>query len=414
MQSSCLELRGSEAQDNFGKYIENLMSELCRASAQKKPKVTHGHFQHNDKFKVEDYYMLESNNEICFDMISLKLSVKLISLVENQLKKAVHKLDSSESDDDYINKNRDDIKFSSTFDDNFEEVFLPIFEKCLESKNKGLSVNSQFKLLILGGNEELQIIVHNLAIIFEEQYKKLFDLDIRLYIYPMKDSDLSYYIASKDSWYQKHVYFSACRDLYAPYIGTLKNSDKEMKKILGNIQTEHKYEQGNGDEDELDDNPFYGFLDIMKNKSLQHYLQCANNLFQVYVYRLDCFEKKPNFELVNIKLKPQASFYFTSSVIFGEQPMKKLIEKYSDINLAPPDYHEIIEEETTNEQKGQSCQHSKIIFKPYVYDLDISDKRKIFKNDFRHIGIYNVKPKNDPIWCNSEVNPSKWPLRFNT
>jgi hypothetical protein len=124
----------------------------------------------------------------------------------------------------------------------------------LESKSKGLEVNNQFKLLILGGDTELQIITHNLAILFEEQYKKLFELDIRIYLYPIKDCDLSHYIASKDYWYQKHVYFSERKNLYAPYIGTVKNHDKEMKKIHSNPKT---YETTQKDDEEFE-NPYYG------------------------------------------------------------------------------------------------------------------------------------------------------------
>ena len=38
----------------------------------------------------------------------------------------------------------------------------------------------------------------------------------------------------------------------------------------------------------------------------------------------------------NVKLKPQATFYFTQSVIFGEKPLKRFIEKYNvGINIDP-------------------------------------------------------------------------------
>ena len=413
LQSSCLEMKGSEAADNFNKYIDNLMSELSKISYQKKIKVTHGHFQHNDKFNASDYFVQESSNEICLDTISQNINAKLIPVIDNLLEEEIKKKNSDSEDDFLGNAIRSDIVFSEHCEERFEESFFPIFEQCLESKSKGLEVNNQFKLLILGGDEELQIITHNLAILFEEQYKKLFELDIRIYLYPIKDCDLSTYIASKDYWYQKHVYLSESKNLYAPYIGTVKNHDKEMKKIHSNLKIDNTYETTQKDDEEFE-NPYYGLQDIMKSNSVQHYLKCASNVFQVYVYRLDCFEKKPNAEQGNVKSKPQATFYFTQSVIFGEKPLKRLIEKYNDITLAPPDYYEMIEEEKESDNKGQYCLNGKVIFKPYVYDLDISDKQKTFKNQFRHIGIYNVKPRNDPIWCKSDVNPSRWPLRFNT
>jgi hypothetical protein len=54
---------------------------------------------------------------------------------------------------------------------------------------------------------------------------------LRVYFFPISNSDLASYIATHDIWYQKYVYHQAHKqDLYVPFIGDTKGSKDNDKK----------------------------------------------------------------------------------------------------------------------------------------------------------------------------------------
>lgn len=395
LQNNCMILMQNDGQECYTKYIEHLSREILGSS--KKKRLTEGFFSIKDNFRKEDYvYDLNKDGEVHQDFLQLYPMAKLYPINEVSIGSGKYHRETAWDKDQNIN---------TVFEDRYEEDFVKLLEKVhlLEKNSAGQSVSGQLRLMVVGGKEELQILVQNLSLIFEENLGSFLNLDLRVYIYPIACSDLAYYMAENDIWYKKHVYQIANLNTasWVPFIG--ESSSKYNKhKFKG------KKNAGNKDGEDAPEF-FFGLPNIITEKSIQHYQQCANSVVQVFVYRIDCFEDKPmnNFR----QDKPKASFYFCENVIFGEKPIKEFIEKSDSRESIDKQYKTMYEKE---KETGKLCQKVEISQKPSNYEQEVSDDDIRVKSQFRHIGVYNVKPKDSNDWGNSTCHPWHFYLRMQT
>lgn len=123
------------------------------------------------------------------------------------------------------------------------------------------------KILIIGGDSKVQTIIQEMGVLFNLNYQLFTNIDIELYVVPIKKNTLASYLASKDLWYQRFVYLPFKEDFFVPKLDT--NID-----ILSNVK---------GAGVLTDKNIFPCFI---KEKIIQSYLREATRCLSLKIYEV--------------------------------------------------------------------------------------------------------------------------------
>ena len=84
------------------------------------------------------------------------------------------------------------------------------------------------RLLVVGGDQEINKVCSLLGDIYYENPFLLRSLDIRIYIIPSKDCALAQFIAVRDPWYQRYLYLPFMEDILIPKLDNIK--EETVKK----------------------------------------------------------------------------------------------------------------------------------------------------------------------------------------
>lgn len=86
------------------------------------------------------------------------------------------------------------------------------------------------RLLIYGGDLEMQRVCQVLGEIYCENPLWLRTLDMRVYLVPSQDCALAQFLAVKDPWYQRYLYLPVMEDVIVPKLENIKDEAGKVKE----------------------------------------------------------------------------------------------------------------------------------------------------------------------------------------